>query len=51
MTSRETAAKKLNVSTLAPRALYLSILNTLGFAEGIAAFRMPSFQDAQDVLV
>jgi hypothetical protein len=51
MTSRATAAKKLNLSILAPKALYLSILNTLGFAEGIAASWMSVIQDAQDVHV
>jgi hypothetical protein len=51
MISRETAAKKFKLSILAPKALYLSILNTLGFAEGFALFRMPTIQGAQDVHV
>jgi hypothetical protein len=51
MTSCTATATALNVSTLAPKALYLSILNALGFTKEIAAFRMPAVQDAQDVHV
>lgn len=51
MTSRVSPTKAFNLSILALKAIYLSILGTLGFAEGFAAFLMPAVQDAQDVLV